>query len=34
MENEIIAPLDGTVTSVNVETGASVNSGDVLVTIG
>lgn len=33
MENEIFAGIDGTVTSVVVSSGASVNSGDVLVTI-
>ncbi|MBR2053885.1 MAG: biotin/lipoyl-binding protein, partial [Clostridia bacterium] len=30
MENEIVAPEDGTVAQVNVQKGASVNSGDVL----
>lgn len=34
MENEIFAPCDGTVTSVSVNTGATVNTGDVMVTIG
>ena len=34
MENEIPAPKDGTVTSVLVSKGATVNAGDVLVTIG
>lgn len=34
MENEIFAGVDGTVTSVVAANGASVNSGDVLVTIG
>lgn len=33
MENEIVTPVAGTVASVNVSKGASVNSGDVLVTI-
>ena len=33
MENDIPAPQDGTVASVNVQKGASVNSGDVLVTL-
>ncbi len=33
MENEIPAPKDGTVTSVLVNKGATVNAGDVLVTI-
>ena len=34
MENEIFATKDGVVTSVNVTKGASVNAGDVLMTIG
>ena len=34
MENELPAPCDGTVKSVNVTTGASVNTADVLVVIG
>ena len=34
MENEIFAPNDGTVKSVNISKGASVNVGDVLVTLG
>lgn len=34
MENEILAPSDGTVRSVNVIKGATVNSGDVLCVIG
>lgn len=34
MENEIPAPCDGTVSSVNVTEGASVNTGDVLALIG
>jgi biotin carboxyl carrier protein len=33
MENEIMAPSDGTVDTVPVAKGASVNSGDVLVTL-
>ena len=33
MENEIQAPKDGVVASVNVAKGASVNSGDVLVSL-
>jgi biotin carboxyl carrier protein len=33
MENEIKAPEDGTVASVAVSSGASVSSGDVLVTL-
>ncbi len=33
MENEIVAPQDGTVASVNVSKGDTVNSGDVLVTL-
>ena len=33
MENEIKAPSDGTVASVNVTKGATVNTGDVLVTL-
>ena len=33
MENEILAPQDGTVAQVNVSKGASVNSGDVLVVL-
>ncbi len=34
MENEIFAGMEGTVTSVVTSAGASVNSGDTLVTIG
>ena len=34
MENEIFAGMDGTVTSVVASSGASVNTGDTLVTIG
>ena len=33
MENEIVAPQDGTVASVNVNKGDTVNSGDVLVSM-
>lgn len=33
MENEIMAPADGKVVSVNATKGASVNSGDVIVAI-
>ena len=33
MENEILAPQDGTVASVNVNKGDTVNSGDVLVSM-
>jgi biotin carboxyl carrier protein len=33
MENEIVAPQDGTVASVNTSKGASVNSGDLLVSL-
>jgi biotin carboxyl carrier protein len=33
MENEITAPEDGTVAAVAVNSGASVSSGDVLVTL-
>lgn len=33
MENDIVAPEDGTVVSVNTQKGASVNSGDLLFTI-
>ena len=34
MENEIMAPADGTVVAVSTSKGASVNSGDVLVSLG
>ena len=34
MENEIFAPNDGTVKSVNISKGASVNVGDILVSLG
>ena len=33
MENDIPAPADGVVASVNVTTGATVQSGDILVTL-
>lgn len=33
MENEIMAPKDGTVTAVNVQKGSTVESGALLVTI-
>ena len=33
MENEIVTPVGGTVTSVNVNKGAAVNSGDILITV-
>jgi biotin carboxyl carrier protein len=33
MENEIVAPNDGTVATVNVSKGTSVNAGDVLVSM-
>lgn len=33
MENEIVTPSAGTVASINVNKGAAVNSGDVLITI-
>jgi glutaconyl-CoA decarboxylase len=34
MENEIVAPVGGTVTQLAAKEGASVNSGDVLAVIG
>jgi biotin carboxyl carrier protein len=34
MENEIMAPCAGKIVSVNVNKGASVNSGDVMIVIG
>ncbi len=34
MENEIYAPVGGTITSVNCKEGDSVNTGDVLLVIG
>ncbi len=34
MENEIVAPNDGTVTAIMTSKGASVNSGDPLVALG
>ena len=33
MENDIVAPQDGTVASINVNQGASVNAGDLLCVI-
>jgi glutaconyl-CoA decarboxylase len=33
MENDIMAPADGTVRAINVKEGDSVNTGDVLVVI-
>ena len=33
MENEIVAPQDGTVASINVNKGDTVNSGDTLVSM-
>jgi biotin carboxyl carrier protein len=33
MENEILAPQDGTVASVDTSSGASVDSGDLLITL-
>ena len=33
MENEVVAPQDGTVASINVSEGASVESGDTLATL-
>ena len=33
MENEIVAPEDGTVASVNAQAGSQVESGDTLVTL-
>lgn len=33
MENDIVAPEDGTVSSINVTNGQSVNSGDVIATL-
>ncbi|HHX23757.1 MAG TPA: acetyl-CoA carboxylase biotin carboxyl carrier protein subunit, partial [Thermoanaerobacterales bacterium] len=32
MENEIIAPEDGVITSIDTSEGASVNTGDILAT--
>ena len=34
MENEVMAPRDGVVSSVNVNEGTTVNSGDVLLVLG
>ena len=33
MENEVFAPCDGTVASVNITEGSTVNTGDVMITI-
>ena len=33
MENEIVAPQDGTVASINVQTGSQVEPGDTLATL-
>ena len=33
MENEIVAPEDGTVASINVSAGQSVEAGDLLATL-
>jgi biotin carboxyl carrier protein len=33
MENDIPAPCDGVIASINVQKGASVNAGDVLATL-
>ena len=33
MENEIMAPRDGVVASINVAKGATVNSGDLLLSL-
>lgn len=33
MENDIVAPEDGTVASINVTNGQSVNSGDIIATL-
>lgn len=33
MENEIVTPIGGTVASINVTKGQTVNSGDVLITV-
>ncbi|KAB3532392.1 biotin/lipoyl-binding protein [Alkaliphilus pronyensis] len=33
MENEIVAPADGVITTIHVKEGASVNGGDILVSI-
>jgi biotin carboxyl carrier protein len=34
MENEIMAPSDGKVVAINANQGASVNTGDALVSLG
>ena len=33
MENEVVAPQDGTIASINVSTGDSVEAGDTLATL-
>jgi biotin carboxyl carrier protein len=33
MENEIVAPSDGVLVSINVDKGASVNAGDLLASL-
>lgn len=33
MENEIVAPCDGTVASINVKTGDTLNAGQLMATI-
>jgi biotin carboxyl carrier protein len=33
MENELVAPSDGTVATINVSKGASVNAGDLLASL-
>jgi biotin carboxyl carrier protein len=33
MENDIVAPSDGVVASINVDKGASVNAGDLLASL-
>ena len=33
MENEIVAPEDGTVASINVTTGSSVEAGEIIATL-
>ena len=33
MENDIVTPVAGTVTAINVTKGQAVNSGDVLITV-
>lgn len=34
MENDIVAPCDGTISSVLVQKGSTVNAGDTLATVG